>query len=106
MLTSEQAEDLERLQGQSLKIIFGFENSYRKVMELAGVDSLEERRDRALLKFAKKSFGGNFPHWFPLNQCTRGTRNRLRYREDYARCDQLRNSPVYSMRRLLNAEEE
>jgi hypothetical protein len=106
MLTEEQKGDLERLQSQSLKIIFGFDNSYAKVLELSGLEPLEDRREAAIAKFAKKCTESQYHHWFPLNERGGRTRSSLKYREDYARCDRLRNSPIFYMRRILNRNEE
>ena len=52
MLTQEQEDAIERAQGQALKIIFGFNNSYRKVLEMSGLETLKERRLSAMKKFA------------------------------------------------------
>ena len=72
-------------------------------MELSGLERLSDRREVAALKFAKKSAAGKYDHWFPLNDRGVGrTRKSLKYREDYARCDRLKNSPIFYMRRALN----
>ena len=103
-MTAEESEDIERLQAQSLKIIFGFDKSYRKVLELSGLQTLEERRGQAISAFARKCLAGAYSHWFPLNENGRG-RGALKFKEEYARCERLKNSPIFHMRRLLNAEE-
>ena len=102
MLTMEQADRLEHLQSQSLKVIYGFDKSYRQVLELSGLAKLSARREQAIEKFAVKSKEGRFPHWFPLNPSKRQNRTRLKYKEDYARCDRLKKTPIYEMRRVLN----
>jgi hypothetical protein len=104
-LTGEQGEQIEKLQAQSLKIIYGFDKSYRAVLELSGLQRLDDRRKNAALNFARKSLEGNYSHWFPLNETGR-SRSSLKYREDYARCDRLKNSPIYYMRRLLNEQDK
>jgi hypothetical protein len=101
MLTREQSEDLEHAQSQALKIIFGFNHSYREVLGLAGVERLDERRRKAIEKFAAKSYEGKFRHWFPLNE-NRKTRNSLKFKEENARTDRMRNTPIFYMRRVLN----
>jgi hypothetical protein len=103
-MTEEQSEAVERLQSQSLKIIFGFERSYRSILEETGLDTLKARRESAILRFAKKSMEGRYKHWFPLNEAGR-TRHALRYKEEYARCERLRKTPIFHMRRALNNEE-
>jgi hypothetical protein len=106
MLTGTQEEELEKLQSQSLKIVFGFDKSYRTVLELSGLETLGERRRAASLRFARKCLTSQYSHWFPLNEATRQTRHKKMFREDFARCERLKNSPIYRMRRLLNEEEE
>ena len=102
MMSNDQSEQTERLQSQSLKIIYGFHKSYREVLEISGVQTLEARRREALEKFAKKSLEGNYSHWFPLADKKKATRHGRRYKEEYARCDRLKNSPIFHMRRVLN----
>jgi hypothetical protein len=102
MLSKENAADLERLQSQSLKIIYGFHNSYNKLLEITGLEKLEVRRDAAIRRFATKCLNGNYSHWFPLNPGRARTRARKKYQEEYARCDRMRNTPIYHMRRVLN----
>jgi hypothetical protein len=104
MLTQEQEEALEHLQQQALKCIYGYSQSYRVQKERAEIQSLKERREEAVEKFALKSVGGKYSSWFPPRD-TRLVRNGNRYREDYARCDRLKNSPLFYMRRVLNGRE-
>ena len=101
MLTAEQNEDLERLQAQSLKIIYGFNQSYRTVLELSGLEKLESRRERAIEKFAVKTLHSQYSHWFPRNE-NRTSRVSKKYKEEYARCERLKNTPIFYMRRVLN----
>jgi hypothetical protein len=105
LLTKDQEEDIERLQSQSLKIIYGFDKPYREILEETGLQTLKERRAAAVLKFAQKSLEGKYAHWFPLNEPKRATRHALTYREEYARCERLRKTPIYHMRRVLNGRE-
>ena len=42
LLTRTQSEAIERLQSQSLKIIYGFDKSYRSILEQTGLETLEE----------------------------------------------------------------
>jgi hypothetical protein len=102
LLTAAQSERIERLQSQSLKIIYGFDLSYRKLLEKTGLETLESRREKASLKFAEKCLAGKFSHWFPPNETARITRGTKPYKEEFARCERLRKTPIYSMRRALN----
>ena len=101
MLSQENEEDLERVQSQSLKIIYGFNKSYGQILASTGVQTLKERRDIAIRKFAVKSLEGSYSHWFPLNERGR-SRHSKKFREDFARCDRHKNSPIFAMRRVLN----
>jgi hypothetical protein len=105
LLTRSQADDLERLQSQSLKIIYGFDRSYRQILEMTGLDTLETRRDSAVLKFANKCLGSQYSHWFPPNEAERRTRKTKIYKEEYARCERMKKTPVFTMRRALNEQE-
>ena len=104
-LTLNQASALERLQAQALKSIFGYEHSYRALLEMTGLDTLQTRRDKRCEKFARKCLASDrFKHWFPLNNIARPTRGHLLYKESFARTKRLFNSPLFYMRRLLNGK--
>ena len=105
-LTQTQANALERLQAQSLKAIYGYEHSYRALLEKTGLSTLQARRDNRDLKFANKcSQSQRFKSWFPLNPIARSTRQPLMYKEFHARTQRLYKSPLYNMRRRLNGRE-
>ena len=101
-ITKVQIAALERLQAQSLKAIYGYELSYRQLLEVSGLERLEARRERRAINFAKSCLGGRFDHWFPRHVATRNTRAPLVYKEIFARCNRLQRSPIYSLRRKLN----
>ena len=108
MITDEQDQILERLQSQALKIIYGPGIPYAKMREAAGVNTLRQRRIEVADKFASKcASSGRFSRWFPLRQQGRAGNRATgeKYREDYARCDRLKNSPLFHMRRRLNGKE-
>jgi hypothetical protein len=103
MLSKENEEELERLQKQSLKCVYGFEHSYRHLLEITGLETLKTRRENACLKFARKCLASDrFAGWFPRRANERCLRNQNVFKEERARCDRLRNTPVFYMRRLLN----
>ena len=105
-LTQAQASALERLQAQALKTIYGYEHSYRSLLVMTGLQTLQARRDARSLKFARKSLTNErFTHWFPLHPVERVTRNPLIYQELHARTKRLYDSPIYHMRRLLNGRQ-
>ena len=103
-LTQTQTQALERLQAQALKAIYGYEFSYRALLEITGLETLQARRERRSDKFAEKCLANpRYRGWFPINQVpTRATRHRKKYEEHFARTKRLYNSPLYAMRRKLN----
>ena len=104
-LTLSQTVVLERLQAKALKAIYGFEPSYRELVEKSGLTTLRARREARELSFAVKCASSvRFSRWFPLHEAARNTRGQARYRESYARCVRCYNSPLFSMRRRLNRE--
>ena len=104
-LTYTQAMQLERLQAQALKAIYGYHYSYRQLLEISGLQTLQARRDERCRKFALKCTRDDyFKTWFPLNPVMRATRNPLPYQEFFAKTKRLFNSPMYYMRRLLNGK--
>ena len=65
VITAEESADLERQQTSSLRRIFGFGMSARKMLYVAGLDSLKRRRDVASLAFARKcAITARFGGWF------------------------------------------
>ena len=66
MMTVSDSLEIERIQMQALKGIFGWKLSYRELLLVSGVDRLDERRETAFLELAKKlSESPRFSHWFP-----------------------------------------
>ena len=106
-LTQTKSNVLERLQAQSLKAIYGYQHSYRSLLQKSGLSSLQERRDKRDLKFASKcTQSERFKPWFPLNPIARNTRRPSIYQEFHARTQRLYyRSPMYNMRRRLNGKE-
>ena len=105
-LTDGQDERLERLQDHALKCIFGPEQSARKLRGQANLGTLRYRRGQLVEKFARKCANDPaFDHWFPRRQTARKTRSNDLYLEEKARCDRLKNSPLYYFRRVLNGKE-
>ena len=66
MLSGEQERTLEKQQNFALRNMFGFQHSNRQLLEMSGLPTLKERREKATLKFAQKTFNNPcFSHWFP-----------------------------------------
>ena len=103
-LTDEQDEAIERLQSTALKRIFGYKNSAKELRSLADLKTLRERRIEHCDKFASKCAASTrFASWFPMKTGRRSVRPGAdKYIEEHARCDRLKNSPIYFMRRRMN----
>ena len=107
-LTDEQDERIERLQDHALKCIYGGEKSARKLRGIAGINTLRERREELCMKFSLKCARDPvFARWFPQRTSRRSgrTNGSEQYLEEKARCERMRNSPVFFFRRLLNGKE-
>ena len=94
---------LERQQVQALKNIFGPLLSARQLREKAGIETLQARREKAVLKFAEKAYKSErFARWFPTRIRNSATRSNRPFLETVSRTDRKKNSPVNYMRRILN----
>ena len=102
-LTLTQSITLERLQAKALKAIYGYDPSYRELMERASLTTLRARREERALAFAQKCLSSNrFAEWFPRRLEARNTRLSDPFMETFARCNRCYNSPIFNMRRRLN----
>ena len=107
LLTDEQDEALENAQNAALRCIFNPRLSARRLRKKAGIKTLRQRRIDHVDKFARKCANSEkFGHLFPTVQHRRTARNRreVEYVEEFARCDRLKNSPLFFMRRRLNGK--
>ena len=104
MLTEELNEEIERLQRDVLKSIYGFDTPYSTALEISNLETLESRRKTLALNFALSlEKNAKFSSWFPLQgEYRHNIREKKKYKEEFALRDRLRNSPVFSMRRMLN----
>ena len=92
-LTDNQDERLERLQDHALKCIFVPGLSARRLRGISGLQTLRERREEIVKKFAFKCANDPaFDHWFPRRNTGRSTRSKEIYLEEQARCERLKNS--------------
>ena len=104
-LTEEQSDDIERIQANILRNIFGQRKSYRTCLGLAGIPLLKSRRELAFLKFTKRVEGSERfrAKWLPLNEKPGyDLRTYDKYQTTRFRSNRLRDSPIYKMRDLLN----
>ena len=75
ILTHYEVQELNRLQAQALKNIYGFGIPYSKMREMSELTTLRERRLELVDKFASKCLGSDcFSHWFPLCKSGRTAR--------------------------------
>ena len=106
MINDAQDEQIEKLQSTALRYIYGFGPSYAQLREMADLPTLRQRRIELTDKFAQKCLGNDrFKEWFPEKRLRRSTRNNEKYVEEYARCERLKNSPLFYMRRRLNGKQ-
>ena len=106
MTTDANDQMLENAQIGALRCIFGYELSARALRQTAGLKTLRERRIELTDKFAQKAVSDpKFCHWFPKKTGRTSTRRGEIYEEKFAKCERLRNSPLYYMRRRLNGKE-
>ena len=67
MITDSDSSELDRVQMQDLKRIFGWRLSYSKLLEKSGLEKLLTRRETAFLKLAETmSNNKRYSSWFPL----------------------------------------
>ena len=106
MLTEQQSAIIERMQRRSLKTVYGHRVSYDNALEKSGLKTMLQRREDICDKFVSKCVRNTlWDHWFPLQQApSYDLRRKRRYLEEWAHTDRLYRSPIYSMRRLLNAD--
>ena len=105
MLSSENADRIERLQLKIMKIIYGNEISYRTVIRETSIETLADRRSDLIKKFATKTASNpRFAStWFPKNPIgVHDLRRPQIYVEEKCRTNRLYNSPIFKMRRILN----
>ena len=106
LLNSEQTNELERLQMRAMKIVYGEAVSYREVVENGCIETLFERRETLLEKFALKTEKNeNFREkWFVENHLvTHDLRHREKYFIPRFRTERAYRSPIIAMRKLLNS---
>ena len=108
-ITKKNRGDLERIQKSALKVILGEKyESYKDALKMIGIDSLEQRREKLSLKFAKQCLGheklkGLFPRHERRHNMEK--RNHEKYIVTNAKTERYRKSAIPSMQRLLNKSE-
>ena len=107
LLSEKQSQDIESIQRRAMKTIFGYNVSYRQVVESGHIETLKDRREALFQKFALKN--ENNPRfkdrWFPRRiQEAHDTRRPEKYLIEKTRTERLRTSALPSMRRFLNSK--
>ena len=109
LMTSEQLETVERCQRTALKTIYGYKASYDRCLRMAKIERLSERGATLQRNFALKAYTNPrfSDDWFLVRERVDYTlRRRNAIKERRTGSERLRRSPIDSMRRILNNEEE
>ena len=104
-ITSAERTDIERVQKSALQVILGFKyKSYTSALEKFNLETLESRREKLCMKFAKKSAQHDkHKNWFKLNTRTTVTRQpQPKYCPVAATTKRFENSPISYLTKLLN----
>ena len=100
------SEKLESVQKQALKIIFGHDVDYDELVTNGTIETLKDRREQALLRFALKAASSDRfgPAWFTENKEARDLRasTMSKYVEKHYSTERGRNNPISVMTRKLN----
>ena len=104
MITLSDSLELERIQMQALKSIYGWKNSYSSLLKMSRLDRLDTRRENAFFELAKKlSENPRFDSWFPKRLARReGLRQLEVYKLYPAHTERYLKSPLNRIRRKLN----
>ena len=105
-LSKKNCNDIERLQRSAVKVILKDRYStYKKALKDLRIDSLEKRREKLCLSFAKKCLKNQkMKELFPLNKSkhTMKTRKGVKYHVNKAKSERYKKSPLVYMQNLLN----
>ena len=107
-ITKSENGSLERVQRAAVRIIMRDKyKSYEDSLEVLKLDSLERRRDKLTLNFAKSSLKlEKMKKLFPLNVNNHGMikRNIDKYKVTKAKTERYKNSTVINIQKMLNEE--
>ena len=109
-LTNENVTDLERTQKTFTKLVLEEDyRTYNEALLSLGLCSLQDRRKALTLRFAKQSLAdGHFADLFPKRRSQHDMEKRLKeeFKVFRAHTNRYKNSPILTMQRLLNDEEQ
>ena len=103
-ITNNERLEIERVQKGSLHLILGEKYvNYKNALELTNLETLEDRRNKLCLKFAKKA-EKDIKHnkWFKLRQKSSTRAENPKYWNTVARTERLKTSPISYLTDLLN----
>ena len=107
-LTMEQTANIERVQKQSMRVIFKKQySSYQNALKLMKLDTLEIRRQKLNLSFAKGCLKiDKLCSMFPLNEIQHNMdkRSNEKFKVNHARTERYRQSSIPYLQRLLNSQ--
>ena len=108
-LTKAEVSSLERVQRSACRIMFGDSyKSYENCLEVLKMDSLEKRRNKLTLSFAKSCLKiDKMNKLFPMNEsnCQMVRRNVEKYKVIKAKTERYKSSAIVNIQRMLNEEE-
>lgn len=106
MLTKTQADAIERLQNQICRLCYGWTRSYRTILQAHNLQTLAERREKAIRRFVSKTLNNNprfSDRWFFRRlEVEINIRNRRPFVEKKARTDRFKKSPLVYMQKIAN----
>ena len=109
-ITKSEISSLERVQRSACRIIFGDSyKSYENSLEVLKLDSLEKRRNKLTLSFAKSCLKiEKMNKLFPLNVNDYGMerRNVEKYKVLKSKTERFKSSAILNIQRMLNEEEK
>ena len=108
-LTSDNSNDLERVQKSAMKVIFQENyNGYKYALTILDLETLSDRREQLCLSFAQKCVKNKkTQHMFPLNNKTHNMNTRIteKFQVQYANTGRLKDSSIIYIQTLLNEYE-
>ena len=105
-LTDKNTSDLERIQKNAAKVILKSNyESFEKALEILNMETLEKRREKLCLNFAKKSLKSEtMKTIFPENEkSSMKTRNQERFIVNFANRERYKKSAIPYLQRMLNS---
>ena len=103
MLTKEEVGLIETCQRDILRVIYGAGESYKNMLNKSGLDRMDNRRRRAVLKFCEKVKSDPRFDWFSQEKDDR-LRPRAGAKAPKIRKNCTRRSPLHHFRRVVLGE--